>query len=219
MRQSSGSKGAPPWAAAVAEAYAALAVLAADPRVDPERIAIVGFSFGGEVAHLAAFESLRKALSKGSGRYAAHVAYYPAGVHGTIARTGAYSGARVLMLLGDKDDNLPVAKAEEYVRYAKTAAAPIDVSLYAGAYHAWTVPSLGAPRFYPQYGSTRKCPYILLESPRPAMLVDGQERPLEPEQFQACVREGRGYTMGYSEPARAKAIGEAVDFLLKQVGP
>ena len=64
------------------------------------------------------------------------------------------------MLLGEKDDNLPVAKAEDYLAYAKAAGhpPPIDVSIYPGAYHAWTVSSLGAPRFYPQYGSARKCP-------------------------------------------------------------
>ena len=70
------------------------------------------------------------------------------------------------MLLGDKDDNLPIAKAEDYLTYLKGAgrAPPIDVSIYPGAYHAWTVSSLGGPRFYPQYPSTRKCPYILLGS-------------------------------------------------------
>jgi dienelactone hydrolase len=222
MRQassSSGSTGAPPWGTAAAEAYAALALLAADPRIAPQRIAIVGFSFGGEVAHLSAFEGVRTGLATTPSRFAAHVSYYPAGVYGTIARAGAYSGARVLMLLGEKDDNLPVAKAEEYIRYAKGAAAPLDVSLYPDAYHAWTVPGLGTPRFYGQYDSTRKCPYILIGSARPATLVDGQERPLEPERLQACVREGRGYTMGYNESARAKAVGEVVDFLLRQLGP
>jgi dienelactone hydrolase len=52
----SGSPGYLP--AGVADAYAALRVLASEPKIDPDRIAIVGFSFGGEVAHLTAFEPL-----------------------------------------------------------------------------------------------------------------------------------------------------------------
>jgi dienelactone hydrolase len=211
------SSGSPPWGSAVAEAYGALRLLAGDPRIDATRIAIVGFSFGGEVAHLAAFERLRAALAPGPLRFAAHVAYYPAGVFGASAEPGAYTGAPVLMLLGDKDDNLPITKAEAYLGYARGGgrAPPIDVSIYRDAYHAWTVPSLGAPRFYEQYQSTRKCPYMLLGPDRPALLIDGQVRPLMPESLRACLNEGRGYTMAYDSLARTRALEESLAFLLK----
>ena len=218
MRERSfiGSNGAPPWASAVAEAYAALRLLANDPRIDASRVAIVGFSFGGEVAHLAAFER----LVPGDMRFAAHVAYYPAGVYGLPVQQG-YTGTPLLMLLGEKDDNLPVAKAEAYLAYANSAgrAPGIDVSIYPGAYHAWTVPSLGAPRFYPQYDSTRKCPYILLGSSRPTLLIGGQEKPMEASALQTCLKEGRGYTMAFDESARTKSTRETVAFLLKRLRP
>ena len=42
--------------AGVADAYAALRRLASEPRIDLDRIAIIGFSFGAEVAHLTAFK-------------------------------------------------------------------------------------------------------------------------------------------------------------------
>src|SRR6266853_3085480 len=71
--------------AGVADAYAALRLLASEPRIDASRIAILGFSFGGDVAHLTAFESLRSALNPGQGRFAAHVAFYPGGNFGVIA--------------------------------------------------------------------------------------------------------------------------------------
>ena len=62
-----GGESAGPWASAVAEAYAAFRLLADDPRIDARRIAIVGFSFGGEIALLSAFERFRAALAPGSG--------------------------------------------------------------------------------------------------------------------------------------------------------
>ena len=217
---STGSRGEP-WATAVAEAYSALRLLAGNPRIDASRIAIVGFSFGGEVAHLAAFERLRAALAPGQNRFAAHVSYYPAGVYGVAAEPAAYTGAPILMLLGEKDDNLPVAKAEQYLTYARSAgsAPPIDVSIYPAAYHAWTVPSLGAARFYPQYPSTRKCPYLLLGPSRPALLISGREAPMDPNVMQTCLKDGQGYTMAYDEAARARSIRETMDFLVKGLRP
>ena len=104
----------------------------------------------------------------------------PGGCLWAAARQGP-TRRPVLMLLGEKDDNLPIAKAKTISLTPKGAgpAPPIDVSIYPGAYHAWTVPSLGAPRFYPQYASTRKCPYFLLGRRGPLRLIGGQERPMD----------------------------------------
>jgi dienelactone hydrolase len=164
---------------------------------------------------------LRMALVSGPTHFAAHVAYYPAGVHGAAAGSGAYTGAPMLMLLGEKDDNLPVAKARDYLAYleAEGAAPSIETRTYPGAYHAWTVPSLGAPQFYPQYRSTRKCPYLLLGSSRPAVLVDGRASPLDPAAWQACLKEGQGYSMAFDAPTRTRSMHDTSEFLRKLQRP
>ena len=209
------------WPTAVADAYAALRLLAGDPRIDAGRIAIAGFSYGGEVAHLAAFARLRAALDPGPARFAAHVAYYPAGVFGAIAEPGAYTGSPILMLLGEKDDNLPVAKVENYLAYAKAAGSPasIETVTYPGAYHAWTVPGLTTLRFYPEYPSTKKCPLILLGSARPSLLVDGQLKPFDPTSFGACLGEAPGYSMVFDAAVRARSVAEALGFLQRHLRP
>src|SRR5215831_17341510 len=204
-------------ASAVADAFAALRLLAHHPKIDLSRIAIVGFSLGGEVAHLTAFERLRSTFDSEQRRFAAHVAYYPAGVYGTVPDEGAYTGAPILMLLGEKDDNLPVAKIEDYFSFAKAAGrpAPIDVVVYPGAHHAWTVSSLGVLRFYPQYSSTRRCPLILLG--RLALLIDGQARPFDESFLRKCLGEGQGYSMAYDASIRAKSISDTVQFLQRNL--
>ena len=216
-----GSSAGPPFASAVADAYAALRLLARHPKIDPSRIGIVGFSFGGEVAHLTAFERLRSLFMPDQLRFAAHVAYYPAGVYGAAAEQGAYTGAPILMLLGEKDDNLPVAKMAGYLSYARDAgySPPIEVLIYPGAYHAWTVPGLGPLRFYPQYGSTRKCPLILLGPFGPSLLAGGQTKPLEANSLRTCLDEGRGYSMAYDASIRVKSAGDAVAFLQQHLRP
>ena len=50
--------------AGVADAYAALRALASEPKIDADRIAILGFSFGAEVAHMTAFEALRSEIGR-----------------------------------------------------------------------------------------------------------------------------------------------------------
>lgn len=205
----------------VADAYAALQRLASEPGIDADRIAVLGFSFGGEVAHLTAFEPLRSALSPGQGRFAAHVAFYPSGGFGVFAERGAYTGSPVLMLLGGKDDNLPVAKIESYLAYARAAGypAPIETVIYPGAYHAWTVPDAGTARFNPDFVSTKKCPFILL-GPHPlALLIDGQAKPLDPSAFGGCVREAPGYSVGFDAAVRAQSLADAIGFLRRNLQP
>jgi dienelactone hydrolase len=110
--------------AGVVDAYAALRRLTSEPRIDASRIAILGFSFGAEIAHLTAFGSLRSALDPGPDRFAAHVAFYPAGNLGVVGERDGYTGSPVLMLLGEKDDNLPLAKIEGYLATPARRAIP-----------------------------------------------------------------------------------------------
>jgi dienelactone hydrolase len=216
-----GSRAGPPIASGVADAFAALQFLAGHPQIAADRIGIVGFSFGGEVAHLTAFQTLRAAMAAGSLRFAAHVATYPGGSYGARAEPDAYTGAPILILLGEKDDNLPVAKVEGYLAYANGAGhpAPITTVVYPGAFHAWTAPILGAPRFDPQYLSTRKCPVILFGRGAPAVLVDGRAQPLDPDALAACIAAGPGYTMAFDAATRATSTADTVAFLQRHLGP
>jgi dienelactone hydrolase len=205
----------------VADAYAALRLLSRENRIDVGHIAIVGFSYGAEVAHLTAFEALRSALNPGPDRFAAHVAFYPGGTFGAVANPDAYTGSPVLMLLGDKDDNLPVTKIESYLAYARAAGAPapIQTIVYPGAYHAWTVPDLTTARFYPDLVSTKKCPLILLGPKRPALLIDGEAKDYDAAAYAACLAAAPGYSMGFDAAVRAQSIADTVSFLQGSLRP
>lgn len=205
----------------VADAYAALRFLSGEPRIDADRIAIIGFSYGGEVAHLAAFATLRTALNPGPGRFVPHVAFYPGGNFGALAEANAYTGAPVLMLLGERDDNLPVTKIENYLAYARATKAPVPIEtvIYPGVTHAWTVPDQPSARFYPDYVSTKKCPLILLGPKQPALLIDGEAKPFDPAAFAACIAAAPGYSMGFDAAVRAQSLADTVRFLQRSLRP
>jgi len=119
------------------------------------------------------------------------------------------------MLLGGKDDNLPVIKIENYLAYARAGGtpAPIETVIYPGAAHAWTVSDIGTARFYADLVSTKKCPLVLLGAKRPALLIDGEAKPFEPAAFGACVAAAPGYAMGFDAAVRDQSIADMVRFL------
>lgn len=87
------------------DAFAAKAFLAAQPEIDPARIGVMGFSWGGVVTLLAATADAQR-LSAGGPGFAAHMALYPVcwayeQVPGlSLARL---SGAPILIQAGDAD--------------------------------------------------------------------------------------------------------------------
>ena len=60
------------------DAFAALAFLATQPEVDPDRIGIAGFSWGGVVSLLSATKANAAAHGQAGTAFKAHAAFYPA---------------------------------------------------------------------------------------------------------------------------------------------
>jgi dienelactone hydrolase len=206
-------------AAGLADAFAALEFLSTQPKIDPARIAVIGFSLGGGAAHAAAFTAARKALSPDH-RFAAHVAFYPSWTFGSVGRPGAYTGAPVLLLFGEKDENDPPEKVRSYFDYlAKTGTqAPIETKTYPGAHHAWTNPRFAQVHFYADHGSTRKCPLRLMGSGLPKLLIGGAARDFDAALWAKCRREGKGYAMGFDAAARVQSLKDMLAFLNRHIG-
>lgn len=60
------------------DAFAALSFLSRQPEVDPARIAVMGFSWGGVVSLLSATRRYAEALAEPGTAFVAHAAFYPA---------------------------------------------------------------------------------------------------------------------------------------------
>ncbi|MFL6698138.1 MAG: dienelactone hydrolase family protein [Vitreoscilla sp.] len=133
------------------DAYSALAFLAARPDIDPDRIGVLGFSWGGVVS-LATAERLYTAEFGGGRKFAAHVANYPVcwGANNTSipalyppAEKGTQflhlTGAPVLIQIGSKDsyDNGTAHCVALADSVNPTNGNVVSVNQYPGATHAW----------------------------------------------------------------------------------
>lgn len=133
--------------AGVLDAYAALALLAAQPFVDKNRIYQVGYSWGALVSSwLASPQSA--AYARSSLRFTASVSNY-----GTCTYEDKYqfvlsdSDRPLLMLMGAMDQEFPPASCFPRLEQLQAAGRPISWHLYPEATHAWdkpTNPSRGA---------------------------------------------------------------------------
>jgi len=115
---------------------AALELLKRDPRVDPARIAAIGYCFGGGVV---------LDMARSGADLAAMVSF-----HGSLGtKTPAQPGkvkARVLVLAGGADPFVPAEQVEAFRKEMQAAGARFEVVTYPGAKHGFTNPDAG------QYG-------------------------------------------------------------------
>lgn len=124
----------------VMDAYGGLLYLARQPFVDPERIAVVGYSQGAMVA-LSAI-SLGGVETLFDRHFRTAIAYYP----GCWAEAGEVS-VPTLILIGALDDWTPARECERMMARRSGEGAPLRLIVYPGAYHAFNARSLiGRPR-------------------------------------------------------------------------
>lgn len=203
---------------AMADALLALRLLAGHPLVDPQRIAVLGFSLGGMTASLTAYEPIRKRYA-GEARFAAHVAFYPPCGYVALDGPRTMTGAPLLLMFGGKDETTPrerCAQIENVMRGSRPDLA-LRVVWYPEAYHAWNNTKFPTPRFFPQFRSPHACPLTDLGARYGFIQPDGSRVPFSPAILTDCLRKGSGYSLGYSEQVTEQSWGEALAFLDEQL--
>jgi dienelactone hydrolase len=121
------------------DAYKALDWLAEQNYVDPDRVALLGFSMGAA----ATLDSVEPGLieNRKSRHFRAAIAYYP----WCKDRTGLTS-VPTLILIGDKDDWTHASWCREMMTLRNGKGAPVKLVVYPRATHAFNAPA--PPREY-----------------------------------------------------------------------
>lgn len=129
------------------DAFAALATVAGHPRVDRERIVLMGFSHGGGVARLAGAPSIAGSYARPGGpRFRALIAFYPGCVR---SFPDGRVGTPLRIHIGSADDWTPAAPCEAF---AAAARGDVRITVYPGALHAFDAVGLPPRLFRPNVG-------------------------------------------------------------------
>jgi dienelactone hydrolase len=197
--------------AMIVDAYRALDLLARHPRIDPARIAIMGFSRGGQAALYASLRRFQRMHGSVGQEFAAYIVFYSS--CGTAFRDDEdVTGKPIRLFHGSADDFIPAAPCRAYVERLKAKGKDVQLTEYAGAGHLFDGRAYKTPVKLEKAQTTRRCQLgetqdgliINLTTKQPFTYAD------------PCVEYGP--TVAYDEKASSearKAIREFVTATLK----
>jgi dienelactone hydrolase len=190
----------------LADLFRAQELLATHPRVDPQRIGVLGFSHGGWVALWASHAQYQRRFMRGTGAPpAAYGAFYPVGCNARLLNEADVAGGPVRIFQGTDDDWTTIDHCREWV--ARRRAAGKDVSLveYDGALHAFDVSFYARPRRFRDVVNPSGCRMIQQAD---GTFVDEAGKPFSGAS--PCMT--RGASVGYDARAHRQAIDDLETF-------
>jgi dienelactone hydrolase len=187
----------------ILDVYRSLDILARHPRIDPERIVMMGFSRGGQAALYSSVDRFQKLWNKSGVNFASYVVFYPD--CGTTYRDDGKVSARPIRIFHGTPDNYnPVASCKAYIERLKQAGADVQLTEYANAPHGFDNP-LGANPPMPTKAdqSVRACK--IREDANAILVNDATQKPFTYND--ECV--SIGPTVGF-DPEATQAVTSAV---------
>ncbi|WP_340117166.1 dienelactone hydrolase family protein [Pelagibius sp. 7325] len=119
----------------LADAYAGLEYLAALPQVDGDRVALIGFSYGGMVTTYAAYAQVAERYAPEGPRFAAHVAFYAPCI--AEFQDSRATGAPLLMLYGGRDAIVDPERCARIAEQIEAGGGDVETVVYPDAVHQW----------------------------------------------------------------------------------
>jgi dienelactone hydrolase len=194
------------------DAYRALGTLAQHPRIDPNRISVMGFSKGAVAAVYSSNQRFQKMYGPPNAQFAAHIGVYtPCNV--TYRGDDKLTGKPIRLFHGIADDWVPIEPCRRYVERLKRSGADVTLAEYPGAYHAYDLFFLKEPLKVPQAQTSRNCQ--LEEGDAGIILNNKTGKPFDYND--ACME--KGTTVVYNEAATTATVKAVKEFLVTTFPP
>ncbi|HEY5130681.1 MAG TPA: dienelactone hydrolase family protein [Bradyrhizobium sp.] len=126
----------------IVDIYRSLDILAKHPRVDPDRIVLMGFSRGGQAALYASLDRFHKLWNKSGLQFAGYIPFYP-DCSTTYATDTEVAARPIRIFHGTPDDYNPVASCKAYVARLQDAKRDVTLTEYPDSQHAFDMGLLG----------------------------------------------------------------------------
>jgi len=197
---------------AIIDVYRALALLGSHPRVDPKRVAVMGFSRGAQVALYSSLTRFQEMYASESRNFAAYLVFYTP-CNTRYLDDEAVSNKPIRLFHGTADDYTPVAPCRTYVERLRKAGRDVQLTEYPDAQHVFDNPLLKeAPVAFPTWQTTRRC---TLEEVSPGRIINAETK--EPFTYaDPCVE--LGPHIAYNSAALNAATQAVKDFLRTTFG-
>jgi dienelactone hydrolase len=138
------------------DAYRALALLAQHPRIDPNRIGVMGFSKGAVAAVYSSNERFKKLYDPAKAGFAAHIGLYtPCDVQ--YRDDDKVTAAPIRLFHGAADDWVSITHCRLYVERLKRGGADVVLTEYPDTFHAYDVSANVPPSQVPRAQTIRNC--------------------------------------------------------------
>ncbi len=193
--------------AMIVDAYRALDQLAQDKRIDSKRIALMGFSRGGQVT---LYSSMKRFYSmhgpKAGHEFAAYLAFYPA-CNTHYREDELVVDKPIRIFHGSADNYNPVAPCRNYIDRLRKNGKDVVLHEYTGAYHVFDYKKLVKPVVLKKAQTTRSC---RMEESSNGIILNSETK----QQFtydDPCVEHGP--TMAFNQSAYEKSRQELRNFI------
>jgi len=200
----------------LADAYAGLRFLGAQPEVDGRRVALIGFSYGGMVTTYAAYRQVAQLYARNGERFVGHIAYYAPCI--ANFRDNRATGAPLLMMYGGKDEIIDPKRCAEVASQLRKGGAEVRIVAYPNAFHKWDG-AWGGP--YRIGRSLASCRFTV---GRDGTIRDGRlgipmVSSFTRKMILALCADTNGYLIGRDDKVREKSNRELISFLRRVFAP
>jgi len=193
----------------ILDLYRSLAILAAHPQVDPNRIAVMGFSRGGQAVLYATLKRFQKMWNPSGIEPAAYIALYAPCITTYIGDTEV-TDHPIRIFHGRSDDWVKIAPCRAYFKRLRATSKDVEMTEYRNTWHAFDYPSLPSKPVNIPYAQTTHC--VLKEEPVGTIINAATHKPFT--YADDCL--GRNAHVAYSAKA-TRATEEAIRSLLEKV--
>ena len=197
----------------ILDAYRAFEILADDPRIDKDRVAITGWSLGGGVALFSGWLPLIEKITD-KVKFAAHLSIYPPCI--VEPEDLRFTDSPMHIMIGALDDWVPAAACEELVPKIKNSGTNIGLTVYPDSHHSFDKDSPLA--FEGNAYSTVDCRFKMRKDG--AVLMNFLSIPMITpfrQKVGLAICAERGTTMGGNPKTRKEAFQFAREFMGKHL--